>query len=183
VLVSPLVLGSDVIGLFEISRKQLFTESDKNRLENIAEHMAAIIQRKRTEEAVRQGEEKYRTIFEGSRDAIYVTTREGKLVNTNEAMLNLFGYTRDEISNLNVHELYVNPETRKKFQQEIEEKGFVKDFELRLRKKDGTELNCRLTSTIRHGNDGTILGYQGIIHDFTEHKRIEQEIRNINHQL
>jgi PAS domain S-box-containing protein len=183
VLVIPLVLGSNVMGLFEISRKQPFTEPDKNRLEVIAEHMAAIIQRKRSEDAVRQGEEKYRTIFEGSRDAIYVTTREGKLVNANEAMLNLFGYTRDEITYLNVQELYVNPEVRKKFQQEIEEKGYVKDFELRLRKKDGTELNCRLTSTIRHANDGTILGYQGIIHDFTEHKRIEQEIRNINEQL
>ena len=183
VLAIPLVLGSNVIGLFEISRKQPFTESDKNRLENIAEHMAAIIQRKRTEDTVRQGEEKYRTIFEGSRDAIYITTREGKLVNANEAMLNLFGYTRDEITNLNVQELYVNPEARKKFQEEIEEKGFVKDFELRLRKKGGTELNCRLTSTTRHANDCTILGYQGIIHDFTEHKRIEQEIKNINDQL
>jgi PAS domain S-box-containing protein len=174
VLAIPLVSVSNVIGLLEISRKQPFTESDKNRLENIAEHMAAIIQRKRTEDTVRQGEEKYRTIFEGSRDAIYITTREGKLINANEALLNLFGYTGDEITNLNVQELYVNPEMREKFQREIEENGFVKDFELGLRKKDGTELNCRLTSTIRHANDGTILGYQGIIHDFTEHKRIEQ---------
>lgn len=183
ILAIPLVSESNVIGLLEISRKQPFTESDKNRVENIAEQMTAIIQRKRAEDAMRQGEEKYRNIFEGSRNAIYVTTREGKLVDANEALLNLFGYTRDEITNLNVQELYVNPEMRKKFQKEIEEKGFVKDFELRLRKKDGTELNCRLTSTVRHGNDGSILGYQGIIHDFTEHKRIEQEIRNINDQL
>jgi PAS domain S-box-containing protein len=183
VLSIPLVLGNDVIGLLEISRKQPFTESDKNRLESLAEYMTAIIERKRTEDAVREGEEKYRTIFEGSRDAIYVTTREGQLVNANEALVNLFGYSRNEITSLNVQELYVNPEARKKYQQEIETKGFVKDFELRLRKKDGTELDCRLTSTIRHDNDGTILGYQGIIHDFTEHKRIEQEIRNINEQL
>jgi PAS domain S-box-containing protein len=134
--------------------------------------------RTRTDEAIRESEEKYRALFDESRDAIYITSREGKFLDVNRALLELFGYTREEmVEKINVRELYADPDDRDKFQQEIELKGSVRDYEVKFRKKNGTQIDCLLTGTVRRSTDGTILGYQGIIRDVTEHRRAEKALR------
>ncbi len=138
---------------------------------------AEIAERRRAEGALRESEERYRALFERSTDAIYITSREGKFVDLNQSGLDLFGYTREELAELNTRQLFVDLADRSRFQQEIEQKGFVRDYEVRLRKKDGTKLDCRLASTVRRANDGNILGYQGIIHDLTERKRLEEQMQ------
>jgi len=142
-----------------------------------------ITERKRSEEALRESEERYRTLFEGSRDAVYITTREGKFADSNQAFSDLLGYNREEIVMLSARQFYANPSDRDRFQEEIEQKGFVRNFELTLRKKDGNEVDCLLTSTIRWSKDGGILGYQGIIHDITERKRAEEALARQNKEL
>jgi PAS domain S-box-containing protein len=139
--------------------------------------------RKLAEEALGESEERYRTLFEDSRDAVYITTREGKLVEVNQSFLDLFCITREEIPDLNVRQLYVNPDDRPRFQNEIEKKGSVKDFPIRLYKKDRTEMDCLLTSTVWRASDGSILGYQGIIRDITEIKRAEGTLRERETEL
>jgi PAS domain S-box-containing protein len=130
---------------------------------------------KRAEETILKGEEKYRTLFDESRDAIYITSREGKFLDVNPALLELFGYSREEmIDKLDVREIYVYPSERDTFQQEIEKKGSVRDYEVKFCKKNGTEMDCLLTGTVRRSNEGSIVGYQGIIRDVTERKRIER---------
>jgi len=97
--------------------------------------------------------------------------------------IELFGYSREEmIDKLNVREIYVYPGDRDKFQQEIEKKGSVRDYEVKFCKKNGTEMDCFLTGTIRRSNEGSILGYQGIIRDVTERKRIER-LRDDVHRM
>ncbi|MBW2038431.1 MAG: PAS domain S-box protein [Deltaproteobacteria bacterium] len=132
---------------------------------------------KRPQEVLRESEERYRALFEHSRDAIYITTREGRLVDVNQTFLDLFGHTREELEGLDVRETYVNPDDRLRFRQAIEQKGSVRDYELKLRKKDGAEMECLLTATVRRDNEGNILGYQGIIRDITERKRMEEALR------
>jgi len=125
-------------------------------------------------EAIREAEQKYHTLFNESNDAIYITSRDGKFLDVNPALLELFGYTKEEMINkLDVSEIYVYPVERAMFQEEIEKSGSVRDYEVKFRRKNGTEMDCILTSTVRRSADGTILGYQGIIRDVTEKKRIE----------
>jgi PAS domain S-box-containing protein len=139
--------------------------------------------RKRAEEALRESEERYRTLFEESRDVIYITTREGRFIDINKSGLELFGYTKEEIMSLNVQDIYVDPHDRPRFQQEIECKGFVGDYEIKFRKKDGTEIDSLVTAIVQRANDGIILGYQGIIRDITERKQAEEELRSSREQL
>ncbi|MEW6376940.1 MAG: PAS domain S-box protein [Thermodesulfobacteriota bacterium] len=136
-----------------------------------------IKEREHTEKALGESEKRYRTLFEGSRDAIYITTREGKVIDFNQSFLDLFGYSKEEMRGLNAQDTYVHSEDRSRFQQEIEQNGFVRDFELKLRKKDRTEIDCLLTSSVQRTHDGNILGYQGIIRDITERKRAEESLR------
>jgi PAS domain S-box-containing protein len=142
-----------------------------------------INERKQTEVALRESEEKYRTIFEGSRDAVYITTKEGKIISVNDALLNMFGFNRDEADSFNTQESYANPEDRIKFQKMIEGSGYVKNFEVKLLKKDGAPMDCLITSTAWHDEDGKFLGYHGIIIDITERKQKEEEVKLLKKQI
>ena len=136
-----------------------------------------ITERKRAEEALRQSEEKFRTLFEDSRDAVYITTTAGDFVDVNESFLALFGLTRDELAQKQASDLYARPDDRGSFQAEIEEHGAVRDYELRLKKSDGTIIDALLSTTLWRSDDGATLGHQGIIHDITERKRAQVELQ------
>src|SRR2546425_7392886 len=127
-----------------------------------------IRQRQHLEATLGTSEVRYRTLFEESRQAIYMTTRAGEILEANQAALDLFGYIKDEIQGLQVHEIYANPDDRGHFMQEVERVGSVRDFAVQFRKKDGTVMDCLLSATVRRAADGSILGYQGIIQDVTE---------------
>ncbi|MBN1991696.1 MAG: SpoIIE family protein phosphatase [Anaerolineae bacterium] len=124
---------------------------------------------------LRQSEKKYRALFEDSKDAIYLTDPTGHIIDVNPAGLSLFGYTEAETQRGNVFHVYANPDDRLRFQQEMELHGSVKDFEVKLRRKDNAEIDGLVTATLRQAEDGTILGYQGIIRDITAQKQAEKE--------
>ena len=135
-----------------------------------------ITRHKRAVKALRRSETRYRTLFGESRDAVYMNTREGKILDINQAGVDLLGYPRDELIGMNVRRLYVHPEERSVFQREIEQKGSVRDYELKFRRKDGALIDCLVTSTVRRAADGTVLGYQGIIRDITEQMKAEKAL-------
>jgi PAS domain S-box-containing protein len=116
----------------------------------------------------------YKAIFKHSRDAIYITTSDGTYIDANQATLDLFGYTREEMRKVNAGQLYADPADARRFQKEIRNKGFVRDFEVRLCRKDGTVMDCLLTVTEQQGDNEDILEYQGIIRDITERKQAEE---------
>lgn len=128
------------------------------------------------EEARRQSEERYRRLFEGSRDAIYMTTRDGQFVDANSSMLEMFGYTRDELLGLNTSNLYASAHDRTRFHKEIEKVGSIRQYEIKLKQKNGEVLDCLMAATLQRANDGSVVGYQGIIHDITARKLAEDQL-------
>lgn len=139
--------------------------------------------RKEAERKLRESEQRYRTLFEESRDAIYITTRTGEFIDVNGSTVELLGYEKDEMIGMNAREIYARASDREKFREEIEQKKSVRDYEVRFRRKDGTEIDCLLTAAVRYDQDGNIVGYQGIIRDITEQKRTDEEIRRLNEDL
>ena len=135
-----------------------------------------ITDRKQAEGALRESEEKYRTLFKESRDPVYISTRDGKIIDVNQSYLELFGYTKKELKNMTIQKTYLNAADRGRFQQYIEKNGSVRDYEMDLRKKDGTKMNCLITASVRRDASGTIIGYQGIIRDITKRKQQEQQL-------
>jgi two-component system cell cycle sensor histidine kinase/response regulator CckA len=128
-------------------------------------------------------EASYRQLFEDSRDAVYISTASGRLLDANEAMLALTGYTRGELRRLDLVELYDDPADRERFRVEIAATGAVRNFEVTLRTKAGEPLRCLLTSSVRRDADGAIVGYQGIIHDITELAKAQAALRRTNRAL
>ena len=121
---------------------------------------------------LKESEKQYRRIFDDSRDMIYITTREGRFIDVNQAGVELLGYgSKQELLDIESAEvLYDDPNDRKRFQERIERDGFVKDYPLEFKKKDGTRISILVTSTARKDEKGNVLGYEGIIRDVTEAK-------------
>jgi PAS domain S-box-containing protein len=147
----------------------------KNLAERTYELEAEIGERKRAEASLQASEKKYRALFEDSRDVIFITTPDGQIVDINPAASILLGFTRAEFDQMNAQYLYFDPVERVRFQEEIEQQGAVRDFAIKLVDKEGAVKDCLVTATVRQGNEGIILGYQGILRDITEQKRVERE--------
>lgn len=131
-------------------------------------------EKEEAEEALRQSEEKYRALFETSNDAIYFTSREGRVIDANPASEKLIGYTKDEMKNLNTADTFVNQGEREKYRPEIEERGYVKDFPVALRRKDGKIIHVLITSSVQRDENGEVLGYRGIMRDVTDQVKAEK---------
>ena len=101
-----------------------------------------ITDRKRTEEALKESDKQYRTLFEDSIDGVYSVLRDGTITDANPSFCELFGYMREEMIGKDIRELYLDPADRPRFQKEIEKTGFVKDYEIKFQNRNGTEVDC-----------------------------------------
>ena len=176
---ASLILKTDerLIGTVEVSSKQLdhFTPERVNFLTAIVDGMGVLLDNARLLEGVRESEKRYRNLFEESRDAIFVSGAEGEIVAINQAGLDLLGFTRDEAIGSDMDERYVDPTDRVRARKAMKQTGSIVDFEIKLRKWDGAEIDCLMTATFMVGFDATH-GVQGVVRDVTERKRAEQEL-------
>ena len=133
----------------------------------------------------RAAEENYRLLFEQAQEGVFVASPEGKLLDCNDALVRMLGYgKRDEIMVLDLEtEIYAFPAQRESFHREIEQRGFVRNFEVTLRHKDGSLLTVLESTFVTRDANGKIERYQGFLLDITEKKRAEDEIRRRNREL
>jgi len=137
-------------------------------------------ERKNMLDKLKNSEEKYRHLFENMPGAYYNTDREGNLIMINPEGVKLFGYNSlEDILRKNIAQhFYFAPKERKKYLKELEKnKGNLKDFELTLKKKDGSSLVISDTSHYYCNKEGNIAGVEGIFVDITERKKVEENLR------
>jgi PAS domain S-box-containing protein len=138
-----------------------------------------ITERKRAEDKLRESEERYRALFDRSRDLVYITDFEGRFLDANEAALNRLGYMREEIRSLNFASLLSEDQLplALKILPEIRETGIQKDLtEFRLRCKDGTYIYVETQGSSVLSN-GAPVAIQAIARDITERRHAEEELK------
>jgi two-component system NtrC family sensor kinase len=132
----------------------------------------------------RAAEENYRVLFEQVQEGVFISTPEGRLLECNEGLVRMLGYSsREEMLGIHASELFVDAAQRQVLQKEIEARGFVRNYELKLRRKDGSAIEAIENSIGTRGASGRIEKYQGFLLDVTEKKRVEDEIRRHNREL
>ncbi|MCI0482789.1 MAG: PAS domain S-box protein, partial [Candidatus Dadabacteria bacterium] len=135
--------------------------------------------RKRAEQELRDSEEKFRGVFETSPDFMYISSLDGKIIDYNPSAKDLFGYTDEEIKNLSLTDIYIDPNERHELEDILYSKGFVHNHELRLRRKDGSLIDALATITVTRDRNGVVTGFQGAVKDITHMKRMERQLLQV----
>ncbi|MEI7638996.1 MAG: PAS domain S-box protein [Syntrophus sp. (in: bacteria)] len=144
-------------------------------LNAVAESLGRVTDRKQAEEALRERDERYREFFATSRDCVFISSPDGRLIDFNDATLEMFGYdNRDKISDVTIPSLYANPEDRSVFLNLIVRDGYVKEFPVQLKRRDGTVIDTLITGVPLRNHDGTIRVLIGTARDITDRKRADR---------
>lgn len=138
-----------------------------------------ISERKRREEKLRASEENFKNLFEHVACGVFISSKEGKFLNANRALLDMLGYaSNDEFLKIDItKDLYVRPEDREKFIEMIERDGRVIDYDVEFKRKDGRTLPVLLTGHARYDKNGNVIGYEGLNVDISQRKLMERQLK------
>jgi two-component system NtrC family sensor kinase len=145
-------------------------------------YLRDITERKIVERELKASEEKLRRLFERVRHGLFISSKEGRFLECNQALLDMLGYTdkKDLLRIDIIRNIYANPKDREIFMEIIKREGFVKDMEVEFKKRNGEKITVLLTGYPITNEAGEIVCYEGINLDITERKRIEEELREAN---
>ena len=203
----PLIASGKVIGVYSVDKAEpFFFQAEHVRLaETLAERAATAIrnaqlfeqsqhhvaeleermaERKRTEVALRESEERYRELFENARDAIYVHDLEGNYTRVNRATETLTGYEREELVGHNIAELVPVEQlryVRESFCAKVAEQGET-SYEIDVLAKDGRRVPIEVRSQAIYEN-GVMVGVQSTARDITERKLAQEGLKMFSRQL
>jgi len=139
-----------------------------------------ITERKKLDEALHLSEQRFRTLFEFSPDAILATNQDGEITEANSQVEQIFGYSKDELLGQKIEMLIperfrtAHPNHRKEYNEQPRTRPMGIGLELRARRKDGTEFPVDIMlSTVQTGTNKAVLS---VIRDLSEKARIEEEL-------
>jgi len=142
--------------------------------------------RKAADDALRESEEKYRTILESIEEGCFETDINNNLIFFSNPFLIILGYSRDELLGVNTAE-YTSPDTAakmKRITERLRETGkpeTVTDYD--VIRKDGSKVSLELSVSLRKDQDGLPVGYRGVLRDVSERKQTEEEKHKLETQL
>ncbi|MGD8228940.1 MAG: PAS domain S-box protein [Desulfobacteraceae bacterium] len=138
-----------------------------------------ITEKKEAEERIRSREEAYKRLFENVAVGVYISSKEGRFLDANKALLDMLGYeSKEEFLKIDIaKDLYLKPEDRGKFQKMIEKDGRVIDYQVFFKRKDGKAIPVLHTGHARYDQHGNVVGYEGINVDQSQRKKMEGELR------
>jgi PAS domain S-box-containing protein len=150
----------------------------EKQLKDYQEHLEKLVEERTNE--VKESEKKYRDMFENAAEGIYQTTPEGRFLTANPALAHMYGYESPSelaqtITNIGT-EIYADPERRKDFINAIERDGFVHNFEIQVRRKDGFKAYVSINARAIKDKNGKTLYFEGTNQDVTENKLAEEQL-------
>jgi len=113
----------------------------------------------------------YKKLFENLACGVYSSSKEGKFLDANPAMLKMLGYeTVEQLFKVDIKDIYLVPDKRGTLQEIIDREGYVANYEVDLIRKDGNIISVLITSNGCFEQDGKITGYEGIVIDQSQKK-------------
>ncbi len=170
-------------------------EALENRVEERTEQLQEVIahlreeiaSRELAEAALRQAEEKYRSIFENAIMGIFQTTPEGEYISANTALAKIYGYdlpqqVMQELRTVH-HQLYVDENRRFQFIEEISRHDKISDFESQVYCNNGKIIWIAENARAVRDEQGTLLYYEGTVEEITKRKKTEAALRRSEERL
>jgi len=154
---------------------------ERDKVVSVAQISTDITKRKKMEEALRESELRYHTFFESMPVAIGLANKEGQILDCNDAVLQMTGYSHAEIRQVNLKDIYKNPEEHASLLKQLQTDGIVNDFEAQFKRKDGTTYWVSLTIVpFAFGREDVLLT---VAQDITERKKAEQIVQTLTESI
>ncbi len=140
--------------------------------------MLDMTERRRAEKATRESEQKYRSLVENMQDTLYRCDLEGNLSFASPSGAGLLHYdSMEELIGRNIAtDIYMNPAEREMLLRELHENGRVMNYEVTLKRRDGSPVLVSTNSHLFHDGDGNVMGVEGIFSDITRRKQTERAL-------
>jgi len=143
--------------------------------------MLDISEQKLAEEALREGEEKYRTILESIEDGYFEVDIAGNFTFFNDSLCEMLGYSKDELMGMNNRQ-YTDKENAKELYQTFNRVYTTgkpdKGFDWKIIRKDGTERSVEASVSLRTVAKGKPIGFRGVVRDISEKQRFEAQLQH-----
>ncbi len=154
--------------------KDVFLDAD-GKVAGLVGAFVDISKQKQAEQAWRESEQRYRSLFTRMLDGVYRSTHDGRFVDVNPAMLKMFGYeSRDEMLQVDIpNELYFDPSERGSHILDTGEEG-IETY--RMRRRDGSEIWVEDHGHYVHDEQGNILYHEGLLRDVTGRMQMESAL-------
>jgi diguanylate cyclase (GGDEF)-like protein/PAS domain S-box-containing protein len=167
--VDPQQLKSKVKVFLEVFRQRCRLEEE-------------IEQKRRTEKALRRAEEKYRTIFENAVEGIFQCSPDGRLLEANPALARILGYDNpthliSEVKDVG-QEWFLTREERKNYLARLEKDGYLANYEMQIRRRDGSIIWISESSRLVRDPEGEVVYTEGLVEDITERKLSEIDLQH-----
>ena len=161
-----------------------YDENDVMQLTYLMNGMWRILQYWKSQEALQESEIQYRKVLENIQDVFYRADLNGNLLFVSNSAARSLGFdSADEILGLPIHGFYKFPSDRQRLMEAMKKAGSVSDFEVMLKKKDGTPVWASTSSAFYRDSAGKVLGIEGILRDITERKKAEEVRSKLEEQL
>lgn len=160
---------------FSFRKKKSIETDELDRLADAFNRMAMSLSKAMRK--ITESEKKYRDLVDNTPDIRYRADMEGKIVYISPSVEKLAGFTAEEAVGMKLaEEVYVDPEARNIFMQQLKDKGAVEDFEAQLKRKDGSSWWASTNAHFYKDNKGTVLGVEGVTRDISERKHAEMAL-------
>jgi len=194
IIVAPFVVGEKVLGAMCMDRSgsdftqeelvlaEAFAAYATAALENALAHdeiQREVQERRQAEAALRDSEERYRTLFNSVPVGLYRTNPEGQILEANLALAEMLGFKDPEsLKQFSSEQFHVNPADRQRAQVQLEQEATLRDYELQLRRQDGRVIWCSDNFLAVPDSQGKTLYYNGSLEDITERKLAEEALQD-----
>ncbi len=178
-IIARLTVGGDAHGVLAIFGTAL-TEAEAPTVSAFASQTAMALENAWAEETLRKSEEKYRSLYESSRDGIISADMKGRILDVNQASMDMLGYSKDELRKLTYQQftpLKWHESDADIIKNQVLARGYSNVFEKEFIRKDGTTFPISIRVWLMKNEQAQPVGTWGIVRDITEHKRVESELR------
>lgn len=180
----PAIANEILLGEVALANSERdYTEDDLAVVRNLAAIYALAVQRKWTEEELREANEHLENIFDNTAEAIGIVDEHGRFVKWNKAAEGLFGYSFEELQGKSFSEVYARKDELDQLVEKLKRDGFIYGYEIDVRRKDAHIVPARISIRSLKDKEGRIMGSVAVATDLSDIKNTLSELRMSNERL
>ena len=182
---TPVFAGSRIVMVAGVGNKtEDYDQDDVQQLTLLMEGMWRLIERRQSEDALRESERKFRETVINLDEGYYSVTLDGKLLEHNQAFNRILGFdSRKDLKGTHMPDFWQNPEDRLEYVRVLAATGAVSNYQINAKTQQGENITVLACAHMVKDESGTPLRIEGIFMDISQRIRAEQEIQHLNEEL